>query len=97
MPTQQTLEAAIPSMECLSHHLPLRLAQSLADRLDGICLGVYQCRCFLPRHPCRCSDLARSAVGVEGRGIYGEMPIKKPLATAFQWWPYIMTFSLVIM
>ena len=63
MPTQQTLEAAIPSMECLSHHLPLRLAQSLADRLDGICLGVYQCRCFLPRHPCRCSDFARSAVG----------------------------------
>jgi hypothetical protein len=23
--------------------------------------------------------------------------MKKPLATAFQWWPYIMTFSQVIM
>jgi hypothetical protein len=32
-------------------------------------LGVYQCRCFLPRHPCRCSDLARSAVGVEDGGF----------------------------
>ena len=82
MPTQQTLEAAIPSMECLSHHLPLRLVQSLADRLDGICLGVYQCRCFLPRHPCRCLiSLGVRQVWQQEKKPSGQTPVEKhPLA-----------------
>ena len=47
-------ERSDSSIGGLSHRLSLYLAQSLANRLDGICLGVCQCRCSVPRHPCRC-------------------------------------------
>jgi hypothetical protein len=47
-------ERSDSSVGGLSHHVTHYLAQSLANRLDGICLGVLQCRCSVPRHPCRC-------------------------------------------
>jgi hypothetical protein len=56
---QRTLEAAILSMQGLSHHWPLRLARSLADRPVGVPGGVPE-PVFLVASPFRPIKTART-------------------------------------